>query len=191
MFTLIGLGNPEKKYSLTRHNIGFLLIDFIANKFNIPFGAGKGDYYFGQCEISNQKCLLIKPTTYMNNSGLVLDQLEETFSVDFEKMLLVYDDFHLPFGTIRFRRRGSDAGHNGVKSILYYLGTDEIARLKIGIDNTFNSPIDHVLGKFTKDEFKGLAEVFISAYKGIETWVSSGIDLAMNNHNGNPLNSMR
>ena len=191
MCVIIGLGNPGKKYSLTRHNVGFLLIDFIAGKFNIPFRSGKGDYYFGQCEIKNQECLLVKPTTYMNNSGLVLDQLEEAFSIDLAKILLVYDDFHLPFGTIRFRKRGSDAGHNGVKSFMYYLGSDEFARLKIGIDNAFEDPIDQVLGNFSQDELKDLLKILSSAYNGIETWISSGIDLAMNNHNRNILNSMR
>jgi len=188
---IVGLGNPGKKYLTTRHNVGFLLIDYIIDKFNIPFSAGKGDYYFGHCQIANQECLLIKPTTFMNNSGLVLDQLEETFSIELDKMLLVYDDFHLPFGTIRFRQRGSDAGHNGVKSIIYYLGSDEFDRLKIGIDDAFDNSIDHVLGKFTKDEIKDLPKILSSAYNGIETWVSSGIDLAMNNHNRNILNSMR
>ena len=191
MFVIIGLGNPGKKYSLTRHNVGFLLLDFIADKFNIPFRAGKGDYYFVQLKIDNQECLLIKPTTFMNNSGLVFDQLEEHFFADLEKMLLVYDDFHLPYGRIRFRKKGSDAGHNGIKSVIYYLGSNEFDRLKIGIDNDFDTPIDHVLSSFNEDEFKEFPKILSSAYKGIETWVSSGIDLAMNNHNRNILNSTR
>lgn len=191
MFVLIGLGNPEKKYSLTRHNVGILVIEYIIEKFNIPFRPGKGDYYFGHCEISGRECLLVKPTTYMNNSGLILDQLEENLSIDLGKMLLVYDDFHLPFGTIRFREKGSDAGHNGIKSIIYHLGSNEFDRLKIGIDNNFDSSIDHVLGNFKEDELKELPKILSSAYDGIETWVSSGIDFAMNNHNRNVLNSTR
>ncbi|KAA3608806.1 MAG: aminoacyl-tRNA hydrolase [Calditrichaeota bacterium] len=191
MCVIIGLGNPGKKYSDTRHNAGFLLIDFIAEKFNIPLCEGKGDYYFGEYEISGRKCLLIKPTTYMNLSGLVFDQIEEDFSIDLQKMLIVYDDFHLPFGTIRFRKKGSDAGHNGIKSMIYYLATDEFDRLKIGIDNNFETPIDHVLGSFNKKELTDLPKILNSAYNGIETWISSGIDLAMNNHNRNILNSTR
>ncbi len=191
MCVIIGLGNPEKKYSFTRHNIGFLVLDFIAEKLKIPFRAGKGDYYFSLCEINSQECLLVKPTTYMNNSGLVLDQIEENFSVELEKMLIVYDDFHLPFGTIRFRKKGSDAGHNGIKSLIYYLASDEFDRLKIGIDSDFDNPIDHVLGKFDENEFKDLPKILSYAYNGVETWLSSGIDSAMNNHNRNILNPMR
>jgi len=142
MFVVIGLGNPERRYIRTRHNVGFLLLDFMADKFNIPFREGKGDYYFGECEISNKMCLLVKPTTYMNNSGFVLEQIKENFSFDPQNLLIAYDDLHIPFGTIRFRKQGSDAGHNGIKSIIYRLETDLFARVKIGIDNDFENQID-------------------------------------------------
>ncbi len=193
MYVIIGLGNPGKKYIYTRHNIGYFQIDYIVEKLKIPFCAGKGDYYFGHYEINNKNCLLVKPTTYMNNSGLVFDQLESEFdfTIDPEKILLVYDDFHLPFGTIRFRKKGSAAGHKGVKSIIYYLGTDTFSRLKIGIGGRFEDPIDHVLGVFTKEEFNEIPKVLSFAFQGIETWLSSGINFAMNNHNRNVLNLVR
>lgn len=187
MNILVGLGNPGRKYSLTRHNIGFLLLDFIAEKFTIPFSAGKGDYYFGQGYIDSDPVLLVKPTTYMNNSGFAVNQLKETFEFDITKLLVVYDDFHLSFGTIRFRSKGSDAGHNGIKSIIYHLETDVFPRLKLGIGSTFDNPVDFVLSKFEEGELSELPKFFDCALNGIKSWITLGIDSAMNNHNGNVL----
>lgn len=188
---IIGLGNPGRKYALTRHNVGFLLLDNIVSKFNIPFSAGKGDYYFVKTEIENKPVLLIKPTTYMNNSGLVMQQLGESFDPENDKLLIVYDDFHLPFGTIRFRAKGSDAGHNGIKSIIYHLQTNIFSRLRIGIGSAFDDSIDHVLSEFSADELKDLPQILDEAYNGIKTWMGSGIESAMNNHNRNVLDRTR
>ncbi len=187
MYILIGLGNPGRRYKKTRHNIGFLLLDYIAEKFDIPFSTGKGDYYFGQGKIDGSPAMLVKPTTYMNNSGLVLNQLKEKFVDDIYKLLVIYDDFHLSFGTIRFRSRGSDAGHNGIKSIIYNLETDVFHRLKLGIGSEFDDPIDFVLSKFDRNERSELPKFFDCALIGIKSWMTLGIDSTMNNHNGNIL----
>jgi len=184
---LIGLGNPGWRYRKTRHNIGFLLLDYIAEKFDIPFSAGKGDYYFGQGNMDGNPVMLVKPTTYMNNSGLVLNQLENFFNFDINKLLVIYDDFHLSFGTIRFRKKGSDAGHNGIKSIIYNLETDVFPRLKLGIGSVFDDPIDFVLSKFDKNEKRELPKLYDCALNGIKSWITLGIDSAMNDHNGNVL----
>jgi len=109
MYVIFGLGNPGFKYELTRHNAGFLLLDHLSNVFKIPFVDGKGDYYFAQVQIAEKEILLIKPTTYMNNSGLVLEQIENLFDIDFKNLLIAYDDSHLPLGTLRFRSKGSAA----------------------------------------------------------------------------------
>ena len=187
MFILVGLGNPGKKYRNTRHNIGFLFLDFIAEKLGVPFSAGKGDYFLGQARIENKPVLLVKPTTYMNNSGLVFGQLDNYPKDDLSKLLVIYDDFHLNFGTIRFRSRGSDAGHNGLKSVIYYLETDVFPRMKLGIGSAFENPIDFVLSEFDKNESDSLPKLFDCAFEGIKTWITLGIDSAMNNHNGDIL----
>jgi peptidyl-tRNA hydrolase, PTH1 family len=184
---VVGLGNPGKRYAFTRHNIGFFVIDFICEKLNIPFSAGKGDYYLGQGEINNTALLFIKPTTYMNNSGLIFKQLQEHFVVDLDKLLIVYDDFHLPFGTLRFRRQGSDGGHNGMKSIIYNLETEMFARLKIGIGEEFDDTVDHVLSNFTKSEQKKMQKILEETFMGITEWLNCGINSAMNNFNRNVL----
>lgn len=163
------------------------MIDDIAEKYGIPFSAGKGDYYFGQGSMDGSPVMLVKPATYMNNSGVALSQLKEIFIDDINKLLVIYDDFHLSFGTIRFRSRGSDAGHNGLKSIIYHLETDVFPRLKLGIGSNFDDPVDFVLSKFDKNERSELPKFFDCALKGIMSWITLGIDSAMNSHNGNVL----
>jgi PTH1 family peptidyl-tRNA hydrolase len=187
VYILLGLGNPGRKYELTRHNIGFLVLEYIAEKFNIPFSAGKGDYYFGQGNMDSHPVMLVKPMTYMNNSGLAVNQIREKYRADINKLLIIYDDFHLSFGTIRFRKKGSDAGHNGIRSIIYHLETDVFPRLKLGIGKEFDDPIDFVLSKFGTNERGELPKFFDCALKGIISWITLGIDSAMNDHNGNVL----
>lgn len=188
MHCIIGLGNPGKRYLLTRHNVGFLFLDYLSQKLKIPFSAGKGDYYFCQSTILDKKVILIKPTTFMNNSGLIIDQVDFINHDNLEELLVVYDDFHLPFGTVRFRPKGSDAGHNGVKSLIYYLQSDIFPRVRLGIGDEFDNSIDHVLSRFEEKELEKLPDIFDFAYKGIKTWISSGIDNTMNNYNRNVLN---
>lgn len=188
---LVGLGNPGKKYNLTRHNVGFLLLDFLAEKFKIPFNPGKGDYYFGLGEIEGVSIKLIKPTTYMNNSGLIINQIDDLNTEDLKNILVIYDDFHLPFGTIRFKSRGSDAGHNGLKSMIYYFNSELFPRLKIGIGSEFDNQIDFVLSKFNKDELKKLPAIFENALEGVKSWINSGLNLTMNDFNKDVLKEPR
>ncbi|MCB0281206.1 MAG: aminoacyl-tRNA hydrolase [Calditrichae bacterium] len=191
MFCIVGLGNPGRKYILTRHNAGFLVLDNIADALNIPFSPGKGDYYFLETELEGKSAILIKPSTYMNNSGLIFQQLENNFNFKTDKLLVVYDDFHLPFGTIRFRSKGSDAGHNGIKSIIYHLQSDHFSRLRIGIGSDFVVSIDHVLSPFNSSEMTNLQDILDEAFSGIKTWMKNGIHTAMNNHNRNVLDRTR
>lgn len=191
MNILVGLGNPGRRYNVTRHNVGFLFLDFLAEKLKIPFSPGRGDYYFGQGEIENSSVKLIKPTTYMNNSGSIIDQIEEIDKKNLENILIIYDDFHLPFGTTRFRPSGSDAGHNGIKSLIYHFSSDEFPRLKIGIGSEFEDQIEYVLSKFTKDEIKNLPTIFNSAFDGVRTWLKNGLASAMNEFNKDILKAMR
>ncbi len=184
MHVIFGLGNPGKRYLNTRHNIGFILLDYIQSIYKVPFRAGKGDYYFMQFELEHETVLCVKPTTYMNLSGVAVRQVVEQFDVDLNNILVVLDDFQLPFGTLRFRKKGSAGGHNGLKSIIAELGTETFARLRFGIGDDFEDPIDFVLSDFTPSEIEGLREVLLpAAHQGIVVWVKEGIDQAMSQFN--------
>ncbi len=185
MRALIGLGNPGRRYQNTRHNAGFLFLDYLNGKFNIPFSPGKGDYYFSEVSSGQQEVVLIKPTTYVNNSGLAVRQVMEYFSILQEDLIIIYDDFHLPFGTLRFRAKGSDAGHNGIKSIIYELESELFSRLKIGTGGAFNDAVDFVLSDFSEKETEQLETLFKTALPGVESWIEYGIDRAMNLYNRN------
>lgn len=185
MRALIGLGNPGRRYQMTRHNAGFLFLDYLNSKYNIPFRPGKGDYYFSEVSFGQHEVVLIKPTTYMNNSGLAVRQVMEHFSILQEDLLIIYDDFHLPFGTLRFRAKGSDAGHNGIKSIIYELESELFSRLKIGIGSAFSDAVDFVLADFSEKETERLGTLFKTALHGVESWIEYGIDRAMNLYNRN------
>jgi len=182
---LIGLGNPGRHYQITRHNAGFLFLDYLTDKLKIPFSPGKGDYYFSEAGFAGEKLILIKPVTYMNRSGFAVHQVMEHFAVSFDELLVIYDDYHLPFGTIRFRAKGSDAGHNGIKSIIYELQTETFNRLKIGIGGPFDDSVDFVLSDFSKGEIDNLEKIFEFAVNGIESWVESGIEKTMSLYNRN------
>ena len=184
MHVIFGLGNPGKRYLNTRHNIGFILLDYIQSIYKVPFRAGKGDYYFMQFELDHETVLCVKPTTYMNLSGIAVRQVVEQFDVDLNNILVVLDDFQLPFGTLRFRKKGSAGGHNGLKSIIAELGTETFARLRFGIGDDFEDPIDFVLSDFTPSEIEGLREVLLpAAHQGIVVWGKEGIDQAMSQFN--------
>ena len=183
MFVIVGLGNPGNKYEFTRHNIGFRIVDSIAEEYNVPFKSGKGDYYFSEFKYKRNRVILVKPVTFMNNTGLALHQILKYFPVSVEKLLVVYDDFNLPFGTLRFRREGSDGGHNGLKSIIYHLHSNVFDRLRFGIGMEFKNSVSFVLSKFNKNEQRELDELIIAAKMGIENWMDEGIELTMNKFN--------
>lgn len=183
MFVIVGLGNPGNKYRYTRHNIGFRIVDRIAQENNIPFKSGKGDYYLSEFEFKGERVILVKPVTFMNNTGLSIYQLLKYFPVSIEDLLIVYDDFNLPFGTLRFRKEGSDGGHNGLKSIIYHLHSNVFDRLRFGIGTDFKNSVSFVLSKFKKDEESKLEDLISAAITGVENWMSKGIEHTMNNFN--------
>ncbi len=183
MHVVFGLGNPGKRYLNTRHNIGFILLDYIQSIYKIPFRPGKGDYYFMESQMDRETVLFVKPTTFMNLSGIAVRQVVEQFEVSLDQVLVVLDDFQLPFGTLRFRKKGSAGGHNGLKSIIAELGSEVFARLRFGIGNHFEDAVDFVLSDFTQAEIEGLKQLLPIAHKGILTWVKEGIDAAMNQFN--------
>ena len=151
MRAIFGLGNPGKKYKFTRHNIGYIILDHLAEYFDVPIKAGKGDYYYSEYSYKQERVLLVKPTTYMNRSGEAVQHVLKYFPLSEEDILIVYDDFNLPFGTIRFRPQGSDGGHNGIRSIDAHCGKGyRRVRLGIGHPGSKNRVKRHVLGDFAK-----------------------------------------
>jgi PTH1 family peptidyl-tRNA hydrolase len=180
---LIGLGNPGNRYRDTRHNVGYLVVDHFSAVKNIPFQPGKGDYYYKELEINDEQVLIFKPTTYMNNSGRAVRRIIEDFSLTIEQLLIVCDDFNLPFGAFRFRQKGSDGGHNGLKSIIYNLQTEDFNRFRFGIGDVFSDASEFVLESFSRRESKKLNDLLPISTEAIHHWLKEGIQTTMNRYN--------
>lgn len=157
MFSIIiGLGNIGRKYRGTRHNLGFELLDFIAAQWNLKAVPGDGDYYMVEKEMEGKLVRLIWPTTYMNNSGIAAEQVMQRYQLIPDDLLIVYDDLNLSLGRLRIRSEGSDGGHNGMADIIYHLGTEKIARLRLGIGPlpTGCDAVSFVLNPFADNELE-------------------------------------
>lgn len=161
MRAIIGLGNPGSEYDGTRHNIGFAVVDAVAEHYRIGFRGGRGEYSYA----TNGDCLLIKPLTYMNNSGIAVREVLEWFKLAARDLLVIFDDFHLPLGSLRLREKGSAAGHNGLASIIWHLNSDEFPRLRCGIGLEDNPPdkADFVLSRFDRQEHERVHEMVAAA----------------------------
>ena len=162
-----------------------MVLDYMSAKYDLSFKAGKGNYYFAKQYFSAEDVFLVKPTTYMNRSGLAVRQVLDYFKVDIPDLLVVYDDFHLPLGELRFRAKGSSGGHNGIQSIIDHLHSSDFQRLKIGIGNSFRDAVDFVLTPFGKQEQQMLETIIPAAADGVDTWLKEGIETAMNLYNRN------
>ena len=179
-YLIVGLGNIGDEYQGTRHNIGFRILDAFAEASNISFSTERyGDV--GRGRIKNKQVVLLKPSTYMNLSGNAVRYWKQKDEIDIENILVLVDDIALPFGAIRMKGRGSDAGHNGLKNIAQMLGTDAYPRLRFGIGNDFprGCQIDYVLGHFTLDERQKLKMRVDVAVEAIRTFVLAGLQTAM------------
>ena len=183
MHALIGLGNPGNRYENTRHNIGYLIIDHFSAKKNIPFKPGKGDIFYKEIDIEEQQVLLFKPTTFMNRSGRAVQQILDYFSLSVDQLLIICDDFNLPFGAFRFRKKGSDGGHNGLKSIIYQLQTEEFNRFRFGIGDQFSDASNFVLENFSKKEFKKLNDLLLISTDALHHFIAQGIERTMSKYN--------
>lgn len=186
MYIIVGLGNPEKKYVNTRHNIGFDVIDAIAEKNDIVLGEKKHKALIGKGIVAGQKAVLVKPLTYMNLSGESVRSVIDFYKVDEKSELIVIsDDVSLDMGQIRIRKRGSDGGHNGLKNIIMHLGHDEFIRVRMGVGE--KPPrmdlADYVLGRFSAEEREMMNEAARTATLAIETVIAEGPDAAMNKYN--------
>jgi peptidyl-tRNA hydrolase, PTH1 family len=179
---IVGLGNPGENYRDTRHNIGFMVLDEVARRLGLTF---QSDKRWNTLVARHESCWLLKPQTYMNDSGRAVAGLNRFFKVTPQETLVVYDDVDLPLGAARFRGNGSAAGHNGIKSLISHLSTADFPRLKLGIATESGRPsgdrmVGHVLGKFTADEQAPLAIVVDQAADAIITALQKGLSAAMN-----------
>lgn len=181
MKLIVGLGNPDKEYDKTRHNVGFMVIDNYlgsvnwSNKFNALY-----------CEkvINGEKIIFVKPLTYMNNSGIAVGEFVRYFNIDSKDILVIQDDLDLNVGDYKLKMHSSSGGHNGIKSIIASLGNQDFPRLKVGIGSVKKDEvIDYVLGKFSKSELEVLNELFNTFDKIINSFINEGIDKTMNVYN--------
>jgi len=185
MKLIVGLGNPGKKYEQTRHNIGFMVIDSLSQKYNITMTEkSKFKGIIGQTNIGNESVILLKPTTYMNLSGESILAVKQFYNINDTDILVIYDDLDLVSGKIRIRQKGSAGGHNGLKSIIQNLGNQNFHRLKIGIDRSERIPVvDYVLGKFTKEQLPHIEQAIELSVNAVNDWIVQEIIYVMNKYN--------
>ncbi|MDD3137365.1 MAG: aminoacyl-tRNA hydrolase [Lachnospiraceae bacterium] len=186
MVIIVGLGNPTNQYQGTRHNIGFDVIDALADKYNIEVDTRKHKAFIGKGIISNQKIILVKPQTFMNLSGESVRSLIDYYKIDIEsELIIIYDDVSLDVGQLRIRKKGSAGGHNGIKSIIAHVGTQDFLRIKVGVGEKPKKYdlADYVLGHFSKGEKEIMEDGYKRAVNAIEKIVAGDIEAAMNEHN--------
>lgn len=185
-FMVVGLGNPGRDYEMTRHNAGFLTLDHIAAEENIEIKKLKYKALIGDTVISGHRCLLVKPQTFMNNSGEAVREISQFYKIPPEKIIVIFDDISLPCGKLRIRRKGTDGGHNGIKSIIYHLNSDNFPRIKIGVGakpHPDYNLADWVLSSFKKDEMEELKKAITKATEVLPFMLDGEIDKAMNKAN--------
>jgi PTH1 family peptidyl-tRNA hydrolase len=191
---IVGLGNPGAQYDRTRHNIGFEVVDALGKRWQVPLAENrKFQGYFGEGFIARHKVRLLKPSTFMNLSGQSIRSILDWYKLDPIAVLVVYDDMDLPVGRLRLRLKGSAGGHNGMKSTIAHLGTQDFPRLRLGIgspraatqraDPPKGETISHVLGKFAPQEREPVQQAIDQALNAIETIYEKGIETAMNRFN--------
>ncbi len=184
-YIIAGLGNPERKYENTRHNAGFMTIDCLSEELGVRVDRIKYKSLCTTASIGDKKVLLMKPSTYMNNSGLALKEAMSFFKIPPERTIIILDDVSLDIGRLRIRRKGSDGGHNGMKNIIYLSGSDQFPRIKIGVGKKPEQwdLADWVLSAFTTSEQKPLGEAVKNACEAVRLIVGGQTDKAMNLYN--------
>ncbi len=185
MFLIVGLGNPGQKYQNTRHNVGFMAINVLAKDLNINSTSNKFKAILGQGRLGNEKVLLAQPLTFMNNSGESVRLIVDYYNIPLENIIVIYDDLDLPTASIRIKEKGSAGGHNGLRSIMKMLGSQEIPRIRIGIDSPEGriSVIDYVLGHFNEEEIQSIEESLDDISSIVEEIITKGYQSAMNRFN--------
>lgn len=189
MYYIVGLGNPGIQYENTRHNAGFIAIDYLARKYSIDVRKIKFKSLIGQGVISGQKVMLVKPQTYMNNSGEAIREIYKYFDFDHDKLIVIYDDIDIDFGSIRIRKKGSAGTHNGMKSIIYNLEFDDFPRIKVAVGKkpSYMDLANFVLSGFLKQEAKIIEEEVKLTSDAIEMILEEGIEKTMSMFNSKRL----
>ena len=185
MYLIVGLGNPENEYARTRHNMGFDTVNIIANKYKIEMNRIKFNSIYGSGTINNEKVILVKPQTYMNLSGTAIREFANFYKLEKEDIIIVYDDMDIGKGMMKIRKKGGPGNHNGMKSVVQQLGTEEFSRVRIGIGTPEhkNDIINYVIGHITDEEYEILQIGVKKASEAIDEIIKNGIDIAMNKYN--------
>lgn len=187
MYIIVGLGNPGKEYENTRHNIGFRVVDAVADRYNISVTEKKHRALLGKGVIEGQKVVLVKPQTYMNLSGESVRAVIDYYKVEeTDELIVIYDDISLDVGKLRIRKKGSAGGHNGIKSIIAHLGHDTFQRIKMGVGDKPKGYdlADYVLGHFSAEDNRIMKESIDRAIEAAKVMMQDGADKAMNLYNG-------
>ena len=185
MYLIVGLGNPEPEYSNTRHNLGFDVINCISKKYNIDVNRTKFNALYGSGEINGEKVILMKPQTFMNLSGQSVREFKKFYKIPCENIIVIYDDIDIEKGKIKIRKKGSAGTHNGMKSVIQEISTEEFIRIRVGTGKPkFKGDlINYVLEPIDKNEREILDEGIIDAEKAISEMMKNGVDIAMNKFN--------
>lgn len=180
---IVGLGNPGRAYGATRHNVGFEVVDMLAKRWHTRIVRRMGRAVIGRAKVGDLEVTLLKPHTFMNLSGEAVAYIIRREKIDPSEILVVYDDMALPLGRIRIRPSGSAGGHNGMKSIIAHLHTQDFPRVRVGIGSTSRDASDHVLSRFARAERKDAHEAIITAADAVEAILTEGLESAMNRYN--------
>lgn len=184
MYLIAGLGNIGQQFNLTRHNIGFEAVDYIAEKYDIPINKEKFNGKYGQGVIDGKKVILLKPSTYMNLSGECIGPFLHFFDIEPQELIVIHDDIDFETGSVRIRKKGSGGTHNGMKNIIYVIGTTDFPRIRIGVGNDKRFDLaSYVLSRFKPDEIPAMQKAVVRVSEIIHTIMTDGIDKAMNEYN--------
>ena len=185
MKIIVGLGNPGNEYAKTRHNVGFMLVDALAEHLNINLWKDKFNAQIAEGRIGTEKILLVKPQTYMNNSGEAVGPLMRWYKVTPEDIIVAHDDMDIPAGTIRIRKKGSSGGHNGIKSLIAHLGSENFSRVRLGVGRPLPgwSVVNNVLAPFPQEDKTAVDEAIKYLIPAVECIVNDSVDMAMNKYN--------
>lgn len=185
MYAVIGLGNPGNKYSNTKHNVGFNTIDCLAEKNNVKLSKIKFKSVYGETMIDGNKVILVKPQTYMNNSGISVMEILKYTNVPIDNIIVIYDDIDIELGSLRIRKKGSAGSHNGMKSIIYHLKSEDFPRIRLGIGkpNQGQDLANYVINNFGKEDRELIDTTIERASEAVLEIIKNGVDQAMNMFN--------
>jgi len=189
---IAGLGNPGEQYQSSRHNLGFLTLDYLAGRHDIPLKKQGFEALFGKGKIGNERVLLAKPQTYMNLSGIAIERLVSYFRVDIKDLIVVHDDLDLPFETIRLKKGGGEGGHKGLMSIVQHVGSADFIRVRIGIGKPMRKAMveKYVLSPFAEEEQNAVPSILAVACDVVGEVILSGIEAAMQRYHGKTINEI-